>query len=220
MGELVRAEDLAAFELQELPHLEGERLAGIVVVAFERHPQEPNRLVRETVLAELLQQHARETLIDEHRILAERKLVIGEGSQLHRVFEQARSGGETSTGKAAHAWIVERDGAVDARVVQAVFRAKRVELISGSKGNVPPCIAEQLAQLSFLGRELDHRRRDQREQRLRTLQRAWRDAGDDLRQLEDLAHGMTLRHSLGAKSDVDPRSVLFHPSRKELGGAG
>ena len=99
--------------------------------------------------------YAGQALVDLHRGLAEREVVGGERRQLHRVLEQARTGGEAGAGQVGGARVVLADRAQDVRVVDAGLVGDHEELVRDGELHVAPRVREQLRELGFLRRRAD-----------------------------------------------------------------
>ena len=117
----VRAHDAGAGPRQELAQLVAQRRARVVRLGLERHPEDADGLAGEAAVAafERRDDVRRQALVDLHRGLAEREVIGGEGGQLHRVLEQARTGGEAGAGQVGGARVVLADRPQDVRVVDA-----------------------------------------------------------------------------------------------------
>ena len=88
-------------------------------LALNASAEDADGQVREVVLRlELADDVQRQTLVDQHRRVAEREVVVVERGQLHRVLEQARPGREAGTGHVRGARVVLREALADALEVQ------------------------------------------------------------------------------------------------------
>ena len=92
----IGGQDAGACPRQQLAQLVAERRARVVGLGLEGHPEDAHGLAVQAAVAALERGHDEggQALVDLHRGLAEREVVGGEGRQLHRVLEQARTGGE------------------------------------------------------------------------------------------------------------------------------
>ena len=102
----------------------------------------------------------RHPLVDLHRRLAHREVVARERRQLHRVLEQARTGGE-ARGRAGRrpAGSPARMASQDVRVVHARLVGDHEELVRDGELHVAPGVREELGELGLLGGGPDRSRR-------------------------------------------------------------
>ena len=118
-------------------------------------------------LLQPVDQVQRQALVDRHRRVAEREVVVVERGQLHRVLEQARPGGEPGAGHVRRPRVVLGQARADPLEVEAAVVGHHVELVGRRELDVAPGVGEQLGQLGLLGRQLDDRVGQPREQRRR-----------------------------------------------------
>ena len=98
-------------------------------------------------------------LVDLHRRLAHREVVARERGQLHRVLEQARTGGEARPGQVGGPRVVLADRAQDVGVVHAGLVGDHEELVRDGELHVAPRVREQLRELGLLRGRPDGRGR-------------------------------------------------------------
>ena len=127
--------------------------------------------------------------------------------ELHRVLEQARTGGEARTRQVGRARVVLADRAQDVRVVDAGAVGDREELVRDRELHVAPGVGEQLRQLGFLGRRPDRLAGELPEQRGRAFGGAVVVRADDLRQRVELLERVALGDPLRAERHVDPAAA-------------
>ena len=104
----------------------------------------------------------RQSLVDEHRGVAELEGVVAEGGELHRVLEQAGSRGEARPGHVLRTRIILGEAGTDALEVDALRVGHHVELVHRGELDVAPRVGEELGELGLFRRQLDDRVRERR----------------------------------------------------------
>ena len=152
--------------------------------------------------------------------MADRERVVVEGGELHRVFDEARAGGEPRLREAREARIVGSDRLMDPLEVRAVALGDEIELVRDREGEIAVGVGEELGKLRLDGRDRKDLHAEGCEQRAGALGRRGRGACDDLRQPIELVEGVALRDALRAVGDVDRRATFAHAARQPVGHPG
>ena len=169
----VGADDAGAGPREQLAQLVAERGPGVVRLGLEGHPEDADRLALQRPVAALegADDVRGQALVDLHRGLAHREVVARERGQLHRVLEQARTGGEARARQVRGARVVLADRAQDVGVVHAGLVGDHEELVRDRELHVAPRVREELGELGLLARSsgssCDADAREQRRRRAR-----------------------------------------------------
>ena len=142
---------------EQLAELVAERGPAVVGLRLEGHPQDADGPPAQRPVAPLQGAHdvGRHPLVHLHRRLAHREVVAGEGRELHRVLEEAGSGGEARAREVGGARVVAADRLEDVRVVHAGLVGDHEELVGDGELHVAPGVREELGQLGFPGARPD-----------------------------------------------------------------
>ena len=150
----VGAQHRAGLEGQDPLELVGQAGPGVVGAALERHAEDADGHGRQVeALLQAVHQVQRHALVDGHRGVAEREVVVVERRELHGVLEQARPGGEARGRHVGGPRVVLGQPLPDALEVEAAVVGHHVELVGGRELDVPPDVGEQLGQLGLFRRQ-------------------------------------------------------------------
>ena len=200
----IGAEHLPRLQGEEVAQLVAQRIARVVALGLEGHPENAHDPVREIEIALREVDQARgQSFVDQHRGMPERERIAAEGRQLHRVFEQTRPGREPGAGHSLHARIVVPAAVQDAIEVQAVLAGDRVELVDDGELDVAAGVRHQLAELGFHRRHFDELVGEPPEELAHRQERVGIEGAQDLRQLPDLPEAMALGHPFRTERHAD-----------------
>ena len=116
----VGAENPPAFQGQEFPQFEGQRVANVVVVSLEGHAENGGRHVPQVVMgAGAFDEHGGQPFVDHHCRLTQHESVVVEGRQLHGVLQQTGPSGESRPRETGHARVIGGDCRVNPIEIRA-----------------------------------------------------------------------------------------------------
>ncbi len=206
---------------QRLLEFVAQRGAGIVDVGLERHTEQADLHVRQLVAPrEVVADVQHQPFVDQHGGVAQAKLVLCEGRQLHGVLHQAGASGEARRGDAARARIVVAHGVVDAPIVDACGLGDLIELVRGRELDIAIGIVEQLRELSLPRRDPHQLRGDRGKQLGRGLLRLGRRAADDLRHVPELLDAIALNDALRTEGELEVAAHALEVAVEPVSGAG
>mmetsp|Transcript_75576 Transcript_75576/g.204014 ORF Transcript_75576/g.204014 Transcript_75576/m.204014 type:complete len:622 (+) Transcript_75576:204-2069(+) len=145
----IGAAHLGALPAQQPAQLEGERLAAVVAIGLECHPQDAALRPRERPARErqlplgLIQEAVGHSLVDQHGRMAEGERVATVRGQLHVVLEEPRPCSEPGAREAQGPAVAVHDRFADTAEVQALAGRDVVELVGSPKDDISPSVQEE-----------------------------------------------------------------------------
>src|SRR5215831_16556804 len=153
----VRIQHSCHFELENLLELVGEGLPDVIIVRLEGHSEKTDLFTFETSYfpGELRNHHIGKSFVDQHRGVPEKELIIIEGGELHRVFEEAWASRETRTWKFFGSRIVISERFEDTVEIDSGTFGNHVELVGDCKMQISPGVRHKFREFRFLRSEAD-----------------------------------------------------------------
>jgi hypothetical protein len=215
----ISAEYAGTFEGREPLQLVAQRRPRVIGFGFEGHAQNPHgAAIQGPPSVEGFDDEARKPFVDQHRGVAHREVVGRKGRQLHGVFQQARTGGQTRPGQVGCPGIVISNGMKEAVVVDAGAVGDLEELVGNRELRVSPGVGQELGEFCLFRGGPDELDVELFEEFGRARIRLLGIGADQLWQGAHLLYGVPLGHPFGTGDNVNvlaqTAQSVFHKLRR------